>query len=72
MAVNERSTVHKILLVDDDDAVLAMTSAMLESRGFEVTVAGSVTEALRHIASRSFDVLITDLHMPNPDDGFTV
>jgi DNA-binding NtrC family response regulator len=31
-----------------------------------------VTEALRHIATEKFDVLITDLHMPDPGDGFTV
>jgi YesN/AraC family two-component response regulator len=31
-----------------------------------------VTEALRRIATESFDVLITDLHMPDPGDGFTV
>jgi CheY-like chemotaxis protein len=31
-----------------------------------------VTEALRLIITESFDVLITDLHMPNPADGFTL
>jgi YesN/AraC family two-component response regulator len=31
-----------------------------------------VTEALKRIATESFDVLITDLHMPDPGDGFTV
>jgi YesN/AraC family two-component response regulator len=31
-----------------------------------------VAEALRRIATESFDVLITDLHMPDPGDGFTV
>ena len=63
---------HKVLLVDDDDAVRAMMNATLEHRGFEVVAAASVTEALRRIATESFDVLITDLHMPNPGDGFTV
>jgi CheY-like chemotaxis protein len=37
-----------------------------------VVPAASVTEALRLITQESFDVLITDLHMPNPADGFTV
>ena len=37
-----------------------------------MVAAASVTEALRLIATESFDVLITDLHMPNPGDGFTV
>jgi DNA-binding response OmpR family regulator len=49
-----------------------MTSQGLERKGFEVVAASSVTEALRRIATESFDVLITDLHMPNPGDGFTV
>ncbi|MGB8914103.1 MAG: response regulator, partial [Candidatus Sulfotelmatobacter sp.] len=68
----EPTAAHKVLLVDDDDAVRSMMNATLEHRGFEVVAAASVTEALRHIATESFDVLITDLHMPNPGDGFTV
>jgi DNA-binding NtrC family response regulator len=64
--------VHRVLLVDDDSAVLAMMSQGLERKGFEVVAASSVTEALRRIATETFDVLITDLHMPNPGDGFTV
>jgi YesN/AraC family two-component response regulator len=31
-----------------------------------------VAEAIKCIATTSFDALITDLHMPNPGDGFTV
>jgi DNA-binding response OmpR family regulator len=68
----ESSIARKVLLVDDDDAVRAMMDATLQRKGFEVVAAASVTEALRYIASESFDVLITDLHMPNPGDGFTV
>jgi DNA-binding response OmpR family regulator len=72
MTPTEPTVAHKVLLVDDDDAVRAMMRATLQHKGFEVVAAASVTEALRHIASESFDVLITDLHMPNPGDGFTV
>lgn len=72
MTPTDRSVPHKILLVDDDDAVRAMMNATLENKGFEVVAAANVTEALRYIATESFDVLITDLHMPNPGDGFTV
>jgi DNA-binding response OmpR family regulator len=63
---------HRVLLVDDDGAVRAMMSQGLERKGFEVVTAANVTEALKHIATESFDVLITDLHMPDPGDGFTV
>jgi DNA-binding response OmpR family regulator len=60
------------LLVDDDDAVRYMMTASLEHKGFEVVAASNVPEALKHIVTDNFDVLITDLHMPNPGDGFTV
>jgi len=72
MTPTEPHVTHKMLLVDDDDGVRTMMTATLRHKGFEVVAAANVTEALRHIATESFDVLITDLHMPNPGDGFTV
>jgi DNA-binding response OmpR family regulator len=72
MTLIERSNVHKVLLVDDDDAVRDMMYETLKRKGFEVVTAATVAEALGRIATESFDVLITDLHMPNPGDGFTV
>jgi DNA-binding response OmpR family regulator len=58
--------------VDDDGAVRDMMNQALSRKGFEVVTASSVPEALRHIADETFDVLITDLHMPEAGDGFTV
>src|SRR5579864_3501126 len=72
MTATEAGTAHRVLLVDDDSAVLAMMGQGLERKGFDVVGAASVTEALRRIATESFDVLISDLHMPDPGDGFTV
>src|SRR5207253_9276948 len=72
MAPNEPRFAHRVLLVDDDAAVRAMVNKGLERKGFDVVAAASVTEALRRITTERFDVLITDLHMPNPGDGFTV
>jgi len=72
MTPNSSPVARKVLLVDDDDAVRGMMKAVLEHKQFEVVTACNVAEALQHIASESFDVLITDLHMPNPGDGFTV
>jgi len=76
MTPTEPTVAHKallnVLLVDDDDAVREMMTLALEHQGFKVVTAASVTEALRHVATESFNVLITDLHMPNPGDGFTV
>jgi DNA-binding response OmpR family regulator len=72
MTPTEPGAAHRVLLVDDDGAVRAMMNEGLQRKGFEVATAASVTEALRRIATESFDVLITDLHMPDPGDGFTV
>lgn len=63
---------HRVLLVDDDGAVRAMMNEGLTRKGFEVMTASSVKDALALIAIENFDVLITDLHMPDPGDGFTV
>jgi len=71
MTPTEPGAAHRVLLVDDDGAVRAMMNEGLQRKGFEVATAASVAEALRRIATESFDVLITDLHMPDPGDGFT-
>jgi DNA-binding response OmpR family regulator len=68
----KKSDSHRVLLVDDDEAVRTMMTATLERKGFEVIPAVGVVEALKLIMTESFDVLITDLHMPNPSDGFAL
>ena len=72
MASTEAPTMHRVLLVDDDDAVLGMMRESLELKGFEIIAVSGVAEALKCIATETFEVLITDLHMPNAGDGFTV
>jgi DNA-binding response OmpR family regulator len=72
MVLIEGQPVQRVLLVDDDDVVLGTMRALLEKNGFEVVAVGGVTEALKCIAIQTFQVLITDLHMPNAGDGFTV
>jgi CheY-like chemotaxis protein len=62
----------KLLLVDDDEAVRYMLATVLEKHGYEVTTAASVPEALKLISSGSYDVLLSDLHMPGKGDGLTV
>ncbi len=62
----------RVLLVDDDPDLRELLIATLEQDGFDITEACDVNEALRHIASNSFDVLVSDLHMPGAADGLTV
>ncbi len=62
----------KLLLVDDDETVLTGLGAILGAHEFEVVTASNAVEALQHIASQSFDVVLSDLHMPGDGDGLTV
>ena len=61
-----------ILLVDDDEVLRHTLAAVLQEHGFEVTTAASVPEALKLISAGSYDVLLSDLHMPGRGDGLTV
>jgi CheY-like chemotaxis protein len=66
------TTMAKVLLAEDDDSVRDMLRTSLERDGFEVVAVSSVREALSRIASETFDLLLSDLHMPLAGDGFTV
>ena len=68
----ENTEQPKILVVDDNEQVRTTLKAMLETSQFRVTTATNVSDALHLIAHESFDVLLSDLHMPGPGDGLTV
>jgi CheY-like chemotaxis protein len=72
--MDEYSSMKKarILLVDDNDDVRTVFQEGLEAHGFEVVAAATVNQALRLISTEHFDVLLSDLHMPDAGDGFTV
>ena len=70
MAGQERKP--KILFVDDEENIRLTLGLYLESEGFAVTTAGTVAEALRFITEQQFDLLIADLNVGQPGDGFTV
>ena len=72
MAPTERQARLRVLVADDDDSVRFMLQAALERDGFEVVSVMNVSEALARIASEKFDVLLSDLHLPEAGDGFTV
>jgi DNA-binding response OmpR family regulator len=62
----------RVLVVDDDEMISEMLQAQLEMNQFHVTAAANVPEAIHLIDTQSFDVLLSDLHMPGAGDGFTV
>jgi DNA-binding NtrC family response regulator len=56
-----------ILVVDDSHRVCDQFAEVLEPEGYAVEKAAGGEEALRRIANRFFDVVLTDLRMPGPD-----
>jgi len=62
----------RILFVDDEPSIRATLPVILRKQGFEVAVAETVPEALDLITRNQFDVLISDLNIGEPGDGFTV
>lgn len=58
-----------ILVVDDDADARRLVRAVLERCGAEVETSGSVSEAMDTLRSREFDLVISDIGMPD-QDGF--
>jgi len=54
----------RILVVDDEDTIRRTLAALLQRRGYAVTVAASGAEALALIVRQAFDLLLLDLIMP--------
>src|SRR5512146_969267 len=56
---------HRILVADDDEALLATTAEMLSREGYEVITAKDGFEALAALRLGEPNILISDLRMPN-------
>lgn len=62
----------KLLFVDDEPGIRMTLGPILERHNFEVSTAGTVSEALELINHHTYDVLLSDLNIGQPGDGFTV
>jgi CheY-like chemotaxis protein len=54
----------RILVVDDEEAILYVFERYLSVAGYRVSVAGNGHDAVRAGEAESFDLLITDFRMP--------
>ncbi len=57
----------RVLVVDDEPAILRFLKPALVAGGYEVAEAGSMGEAVRAIAARAPDVVVLDLGLPDGD-----
>lgn len=63
---------RRILLVDDEPAILLTLKALLEIHGFEVETATSARDAKSKLRSSSFVMVITDMRMESDQAGLEV
>ncbi len=63
---------RRILLADDEGAILLTLKAILEMNGFEVETAASCVEAVQKLDTGVFHLVITDMRMETETAGFDV
>jgi ActR/RegA family two-component response regulator len=61
-----------VLFVDDEPSIRMTLPSILGLHGYDVTTAATVPDALEAINHQKFDVLLADLNIGQPGDGFTV
>jgi DNA-binding response OmpR family regulator len=63
---------RRILLVDDELAILLTLKAVLEINGFDVETAASAKEAKSKLKANVYHMVITDMRMENESSGLEV
>jgi two-component system, OmpR family, KDP operon response regulator KdpE len=57
----------RVLLVDDEAAILRFLKPTLEANSYELVAAGTVAEALKRAAADAPDIMVLDLGLPDGD-----
>jgi DNA-binding response OmpR family regulator len=72
MSPAQQRTNKRILFVDDEWTIRATLPVVLRKHGFDVTVASTVPEAIEHVQTQAFDLLLCDLNISRDGDGYDV
>jgi len=56
----------RILVVDDEAAILGLLKTLLEPASFQVDTAASAAEAKTRLQEKAFDIILTDMRMETP------
>jgi EAL domain-containing protein (putative c-di-GMP-specific phosphodiesterase class I) len=63
-SIRSSESARRILMVDDEDSVRMALARALRGASYDVTAVASVQEAKVQLSNNSFDLVISDLHMP--------
>ena len=58
---------RSVLVVDDEEPLRQLLMVILRDRGYEVRAVGGGDEALKELAARDYDLVLTDVRMPGMD-----
>ena len=67
MSAGVSATSGRLLIVDDESTLVAALLSTLREEGYSATGATTPTDALEIIRRQQFDVMLTDLHLPEMD-----
>lgn len=62
----------RILVIDDEEQICSLISMMLEENGYKVETANNGNEAIKKFTEKPFDLIITDLMMPEKEGLETI
>lgn len=65
--MNNKQSIKKVLIVDDEPDTLELIKLVLESGGFKTVLVTSGMEALAHIETSNPDLVLLDIMMPDMD-----
>lgn len=63
---------HRVLIIDDDIDIVEAEKFILENGGYEVIFAFDSKEGYRKIKDEQPDLIILDVMMATPDEGFHI
>lgn len=58
---------YRLLVVDDEEALRQFLAELFGHEGYEVSTCGNAREALQRLDQKSFDLLVSDIKMPEMD-----
>src|SRR5690349_16913903 len=57
----------KILLIEDDEVFHAVITSAVQTQGHDISIVANGDEGIKRLGSEKFDLIITDILMPNKD-----
>jgi DNA-binding response OmpR family regulator len=64
-SASQAQSAPSLLVLEDDNFTQKLLRQMLEKSGYAVTTAGDGIDALLHLGRERFDLIISDINMPN-------